>query len=305
MPPLSWNEINTRAASFAGEWRDKAPAAREEANAVEFELGFLNIFGDEGRKKAEREYKVPLGKTGTTLYGEMPAGEQKGYIDLLWKRVILIEMKTPGKDLKKAYRQAKEYADALPAKDFPQGILVCDFNTFCYYDFSDGPGLNPVPHEFTLAELPKYTKLFGRLAGYDNGIKYEPINPVNIEAAELMGRLYLRFKEIGYAGHQLQLYLVRLLFCLFADDTGIFEPPDIFIKYIVQRTNLDGSDLAPHLQKIFETLNKHKDDRLKTIDEQLNRFPYVDGGLFEETLETADFDRPMREILIECCTLDW
>jgi hypothetical protein len=120
-----------------------------------------------------------------------------------------------------------------------------------------------------------------------------------------MGRLHDRLKEIGYSGHQLELYLVRLLFCLFADDTGIFDPPNILNKYIIERTSIDGSDLALHLQKIFEVLNKPKDARLKNIDEQLNAFPYINGGLFEERLETADFDRPMRDTFLECFTLDW
>jgi hypothetical protein len=127
---------------------------------------------------------------------------------------------------------------------------------------------------------------------------------VNIEAAEKMGRLHDRLKAIGYSGHQLEVYLVRLLFCLFADDTGIFEH-DHFITYIIQRTNPDGKDLAFHLQGIFETLNKPKEKRLKTIDQQLNGFPYVDGALFEERLDTADFDAAMRDTLIDCCTLDW
>jgi type II restriction/modification system DNA methylase subunit YeeA len=98
---------------------------------------------------------------------------------------------------------------------------------------------------------------------------------------------------------------VRLMFCLFADDTGIFEPPNVFNRYIIERTSEDGSDLALHIQKIFEVLNKPKDKRLKTIDEQLNLFPYVNGQLFDEQLESADFNRPMRDTLIECCTLDW
>jgi len=127
---------------------------------------------------------------------------------------------------------------------------------------------------------------------------------VNIEAAEKMGCLHDTLKEIGYTGHRLELYLVRLLFCLFADDTGIFEH-DHFIKYILRRTNEDGSDLALHIQKIFEVLNTPKSNRLKTLDEELNLFPYINGGLFAETISTADFNQAMRENLIECCSLDW
>jgi hypothetical protein len=173
-----------------------------------------------------------------------------------------------------------------------------------YYDYSKDVSLDPELHAFTLAELKDHVTLFASLAGYAD-VKYKKIDPVNIEAAETMGRLHDRLKEIGYSGHPLELYLVRLLFCLFADDTGIFDPPDLFISYILNRTSEDGRDLALHIQKIFEVLNKPKEKRLKTIDEQLNQFPYINGQLFEETIETADFDRPMRDTLIECCSLDW
>jgi hypothetical protein len=302
--PLSWNEIRTRASSFVIEWKDKAPTAREEADAQVFEAGFLNIFGDEGRKKAVFEYKVALGETKTTLFGEEAGSEQKGYIDLLWKGKILIEMKSPGKDIIKAYEQAKGYANALSSKDFPKGILICDFINFHYYDFTHDLSIVPDEYRFTLSELPNYINLFGYLAGYSN-VSYKQLDPVNIEAAEKMGKLHDRLKEIGYSGHPLELYLVRLVFCLFADDTGIFEPADLFNKYINERTARDGSDLAPHIEKIFETLDEPKETRLKTIDEQLNLFPYVNGGLFVEHLKTADFDRKMRDALLECCDLDW
>jgi hypothetical protein len=119
-----------------------------------------------------------------------------------------------------------------------------------------------------------------------------------------MGKLHDQLKESGYTGHQLELYLVRLLFCLFAEDTEIFDP-QAFRNYIEQRTNSDGSDLALHLHKIFETLNRTKNKRSKTLDQQLNKFPYIDGKLFEENLETADFNSKMRETLLECCRLDW
>jgi hypothetical protein len=119
-----------------------------------------------------------------------------------------------------------------------------------------------------------------------------------------MGKLHDRLKEIGYSGHQLEVFLVRVLFCLFADDTGIFDH-DSFIKYIIQRTNPDGSDLGLHLEKIFETFNKEPDRRQKTLDQQLAAFPYINGGLFAERLDVADFDSKMRESIIECCSLDW
>jgi hypothetical protein len=297
--PLSWNEIKTRASAFILEWKDKASQAREEADAQTFENGFFNIFGVSRSKVAIFEKKVRMqdGADTPDLFGE--SGTTKGYIDLFWKGHIIIEMKSPGKDLSKAYEQAKAYANALPSADLPKGILICDFVNFHYYNLEEDAKV----YQFTLTELHEHIKLFGYLAGYTN-VEYKQFDPVNIEAAESMGRLHIRLKEIGYQGHQLEVYLVRLLFCLFADDTGIFEH-DHFVRYIVQRTNPDGSDLAMHLEKIFEVLNKPEDKRLKTLDEQLNKFPYINGHLFEEHLETADFDSAMSEALLNCCTLDW
>jgi hypothetical protein len=307
--PLSWNEIKARAAAFVNEWKEKASAAREEADAQTFENDFFYIFGVSRQRVAVFEKKVkiqpgrrPDGTAGQAdLFGEHGAAGQSGYIDLFWKGHILIEMKTPGKDLIRAYKQAREYANALKEADFPRGILVCDFVNFHYYDLTEDAKL----YRFTLPELVQHIELFGDLAGYKDIDPYKKWDPVNIEAAEKMGRLHDRLKETGYTGRQLELYLVRLLFCLFADDTGIFEPPDILNRYILERTGEDGSDLAMHLQNIFEVLNKPKERRLTTIDEQLNRFPYVNGGLFEERLDTAAFDRPMRDTLLECCGLDW
>ena len=288
--PLSWNEIKTRAAAFVLEWKDKGATVKEKAEAQTFETEFLKIFGVDRKKVALFEKEVRFENSS-----------ERGYIDLFWKSQIIIEMKTPGKDLDKAYEQAKTYALSLPQKEIPKGILTCDFLNFQYYDLEDDAKC----YSFQLDELPAHVNLFGHLAGYKDIDPFKQWDPVNIDAAIEMGKLHNRLKEIGYSGYQLELYLVRLMFCLFADDTGIFEPPNMFNRYILERTNEDGSDLALHIQKIFETLNKPKDKRLKTIDEQLNLFPYINGQLFEETIETADFDRPMRDTIIGCCTLDW
>ena len=297
--PLSWNEIKTRASAFVNSWTDKASNAREEADAQSFQIEFFNIFGVERRKVAVFENKVKLRKDQQGLFEDTEAAS--GYIDLLWKGHILIEMKSPGKDLDRAYEQAKKYALALDKKDFPKAILICDFVNFHYYNLLE----DAKQYHFQLPQLLDNIELFGDLAGYRDTDPLKHWDPVNIEAAVKMGELHERLREIGYSGHRLELYLVRLMFLMFADDTGIFEPPNLLNRYILERTAEDGSDLALHLQKIFEVLNKPKDKRLKTIDEQLNRFPYVNGHLFEEQLESADFDRPMRDTLLACCTLDW
>jgi hypothetical protein len=119
-----------------------------------------------------------------------------------------------------------------------------------------------------------------------------------------MGRLHDKLKDIGYEGHALELYLVRLVFLLFADDTNIFEK-GIFYDYLNLTTEEDGSDLAATLAQLFEVLNTPKVKRLRNINESLNAFPYVNGKLFEEHLPTAAFDSQIRKILMDCCLLDW
>jgi len=296
--PLSWNEIRLRAASFAEEWGEKAKKAREEADAQDFQTDFLNVFGVTRRQVAMFEHRVNI-TNEIDQYGEKTGG-RRGYIDLFWKGRIMVEMKTPNKDKTKAYAQAKEYAENLPPAELPIGILISDFLTFDYYDLEKGGE----PIIFSLVDLPQKVELFGYLAGYKD-IVFEAVNPVDIEAAEHMGELYDALRENGYTGHELEMYLVRLLFCLFSDDTGIFDEKKLFYKYIIDKTKEDGSDLAMHLGQIFDILNKPYDKRLKNIDETLGKFTYVDGGLFEERLEIAAFNSKMRKTLLKCCTLDW
>jgi hypothetical protein len=285
--PLSWNEIRTRASNFVNEWQEIAPKAREEADAQDFQTDFLNIFGVTRRQVATFEHRVDMqGK--------------RGYIDLFWKGRFMIEMKTPKKDRKEAYLQAKKYADNLQPKDLPQGILICDFLTLDYYDLEN----NAECLSFPLADLSKHVELFSYLAGYKD-IKFEAVDPVDIEAAERMGELHDALKEYGYEGHNLEMYLVRLLFCLFADHSGIFNEKYVFQKYIINHTNEDGTDLATHIDQIFTMLNTPEENRLTTHKERFKNFTYVNGSLFEERLAAADFDPKMRNTLLKCCTLDW
>jgi hypothetical protein len=214
--PLSWNEIRLRASTFAEEWKDKALKAREEADAQDFRTDFLNIFGVSRRQVANFEHRVQIGGQADSL-GETKGG-RRGYIDLFWKGRFMIEMKTPGKDMVKAYQQAKEYAVNLPPADLPEGILISDFNNFDYYNLEKD---NEVEH-FTLQELPQKVELFGYLAGYKD-VTFQAVSAVDIKAAEHMGELHDALKENGYEGHELEMYLVRLLFCLFADDSGIYD----------------------------------------------------------------------------------
>jgi len=280
---LNWNEIKDRALKFSKEWAD---ASNEDADAKPFLVDFFNVFGIGTRKFGTFEQRVKK------------LNDKDGYIDLLWKNHILVEMKSRGKDLDKAFQQAIEYTHGLKEMDLPKYILVCDFYNFRLYHTED-----QTSNEFTLPELYQNVALFGYLIGLERKV-YKEQDPANIKAAELMGKLHDRLEEIGYTGHPLEVYLVRVLFCLFAEDTTIFNKQQ-FQDYIEQRTNIDGSDLAAKLQELFQVLNTPYDKRFKNLDEQLAEFPYVNGKLFEEILPTASFDSKMRQALLNCCYIDW
>lgn len=280
---LSWNEIKDRAIKFSKEWAD---TSNEEADAKPFLVDFFNVFGIIQKKVASFEHRVKK------------LDEHDGYIDMLWKGTLLVEMKSKGKNLDKAYQQARDYLHGLKQHELPKYILICDFDIFKLYDL-ETDNLT----EFHLSELVNNVQHFGFIAGYQKR-EFKEQDPVNIKAAELMGKLHDKLKAVGYEGHPLEVYLVRLLFILFADDTTIFDK-DIFIDFIEQKTSEDGSDLAARIAELFYILNTPKEKRLKNIDEHLNRFPYVNGKLFEEQLPPASFDTEMRNILIECCYLDW
>jgi hypothetical protein len=281
--PLSWNEIKDRALHFS---RDYAADHSESAEAKTFWDGFFQIFGVSRKRVASFEARVKK------------QDGQDGYIDLLWKGILLIEHKSRGKNLDRAYAQALDYFPGIKDRDLPRYILVSDFARFRLYDLEAG-----TQAEFPLEELYQHVRLFGFIAGYQTTV-YREQDPVNIQAAERMGQLHDQFKAMGYEGHALEVYLVRLLFCLFAEDTSLFERRQ-FQDLIEQRTAEDGHDVAHWLANLFQTLNTPVEKRLKKLDEQSAAFPYVNGSLFVEPLLIAAFDRGMRQLLLDCCALDW
>ena len=280
---LSWNEIKNRAINFSKEWEKEQ---REHAESQSFWNDFFNIFGISRKRVAS--FEEPVKKLG----------EQRGRIDLFWKGTLLVEHKSRGKDLAKAYTQAMDYFPGLKEAELPKYILISDFETFKLYDLEEDKN-----YEFTLNELYKNVHLFGFIAGYTKH-KVVAEDPINIQAAQMMGKLHDKLKDVGYDGHPLELFLVRLLFLGFAEDTSIFEKR-AFLEFLENKTSEDGSDLGSKLTELFQVLNTPFEKRLKNLDESLATFPYVNGKLFEEFLPIPSFDSKMREILLECCYLDW
>jgi hypothetical protein len=281
--PLSWNEIKSRAIEFSKEWENESS---EDAEAKSFWDGFFNVFGLTRRRLANFEFEVKK------------RGGNSGFIDLFWPGMLIVEHKSRGRSLEKAYAQAMDYFPGLSEKDLPKYILVSDFENIKLYDLEE-----KTEQEFSLKDLHKKAHLFGFIAGYKKQ-EYKEEDEVNIKAAELMGKLYDTMLEAGYAGHELNVLLVRILFCLFADDARIFNQNQ-FRRYIETRTKEDGSDLGMHLGMIFQTLNTPKDKRQATLDEELKEFEYVNGGLFAENLIIPAFDSKMRARLAEACEFNW
>ncbi|HOZ87719.1 MAG TPA: class I SAM-dependent DNA methyltransferase, partial [Bacteroidia bacterium] len=174
---LNWNEIKDRALKFSKEWEG---TFNEDADAKSFLDAFFNVFGIDRRRVATFEHRVKK------------LDDADGYIDLLWKGVILIEMKSRGKNLEKAFEQSKLYIHGLKEHELPKYILVSDFEKFKIFDTEEGK-----TSEFLLKDLYKHVNLLGYLAGYIKR-EYKEQDPVNIKAAELMGKLHDRLEEIGY-----------------------------------------------------------------------------------------------------------
>lgn len=289
--PLSWNEIKSRALTFSRTWAD---AAHEDSQGKPFWIDFFEIFGITNKRVATFEHAV---KKLKGLDGE--SAKVDGFVDLFWPGMLLVEQKSRGKDLDLALTQALGYFPGIAERDLPQIVIVCDFARFRVHKLATGETT-----EFQLKDLHKHIKLFGFVAGYRAQV-IKPQDPVNIKAAERMGRLHDALKASNYTGHPLEVLLVRILFCLFADDTGIFQPAQAFRTFIEERTAADGSDVGSQLAKLFQTLNTDEAKRSNALDEQVAAFPYVNGKLFEEALPIADFDATMRDALLDACALDW
>ena len=285
MKRLSSNEIRARAADFSRDWAD---AQYEKGESQGFYIAFFGIFGIKPRS-VTRFFEARVEKLD----------ERYGWIDLFWPGKLIVEQKSAGGNLQDASGQAYEYFDSLREHEKPRYVLVSDFQTFELRDLDEDEEV-----KFTLAELPDNIQHFGFILGREKRTFREQ-DPVNIKASEAVGKLHERLARDGYAGHDLERLLVRIVFCLFAEDTGIFEPRDIFLEWIEYCTQEDGSDLGKSLLQLFEVLNTPEEGRLTNLEEEYARFPYVNGALFEEQLRFPGFDRKMRDALLETCEFDW
>jgi hypothetical protein len=299
---LSPDEIKSRARAFAKHW---AGHQREEADAKSFVDEFFTVFGRDRRD---------AGEPATFEHHVEKSDGNDGRIDLFWPGKLVIEMKTTGRDLGKAYKQAMDYVEVLEADDRPRWVLVSDFAHFALYDLGEeiheypkgmAATARPTPTlvaAFTLDDFPDKLHLFSFIRNVEPELFVsEP--DVNMKAVRLLGRLHDELKANGYSGHQLERFLVRVLFCLFAEDTGIFEW-NSFTRFVA-KSKKDGSNLGQRLGMLFQVLDQDANERGANIEKEFAAFRYINGGLFDEPLKFAYMTAGQRSALLACCHFDW
>lgn len=275
-----WDTILARLGQFAKEHREDSD---EKQQAATFLDGLAACFG------LKVEHEVPL---------KDPESASTKFIDGLFPGKLLIEMKSRGKNLTDAYLQAQAYCKLL-GEAAPRYLLCCDFDSWHFHDRHSGK-----TKKFLLRELPKRAHLFRFLLDDALDPDWGEQQDVTTRAAEKMARLCDALEATGYAPEDLPLLLTRLLFCVFAEDTGIF-PPQAFSGYI-NRTLLDKlGEALTHLFTLLDADDPRRDRFPWLNARDRERFRYINGGLFHATIQPPDFTPAARDCLLELGNHDW
>ncbi len=287
--------LHDRADKFSKEFEN---AKYEMGEAQNFMRGLCEVYG--------------INSTRTLLFEERVAkdvevdGVKGGInrIDGLFPSLLLVEMKSKGKNLEKAYVQAKGYIEKLEKRPevAPRYILVSDFQNLVLYDDQSSDKETPIAR-FKLADFRQNVEALGFLGGYERQ-EISRQEAANIAAAKKLGVLHKSIQANDYRGEDLERLLVRILFCLFGDDTNLFGQPDVFLK-LIDKTSSDGEDLSCVLDRFFNVLNTPKDLRSKSYNADYQALPYVNGELFKGRLADHCFGSEARTALLECCKIDW
>lgn len=282
----SKNTIRQRAAAFSKSW---AGVTSERAESQTFWNEFFAVFGVERRRFAAFENIAKRSSSG-----------KPGRMDVLWPGELGVEHKSGGKSLGDAMDQLVDYLPSLPKAEHPWLLVVSDFARFNWRNLETGDA-----GEFALEELGDHLDLFWWMAGHDKAHEQHiPEEEVNLKATALLAVLYDELTAAGYDEHALRQWLTRIVFCLFADDTAVWDPA-AFLIYLTQNTRIDGSDLGRSLGELFEVLNTPDAKRQSTLDEDLKQFTYINGDLFADPLPTPACTEAVRTALLGACRFDW
>ena len=285
-------QLQTAAQNFAAYYKDQTDERREKDT---FWNEFFAIFGIDRKNVAHFEYPV-----------KDPADNTQ-FVDIFWEGIFLAEHKSANKNLTKAKEQAERYLQEIgrtKPSALPEYYAVSDFAHFHLYRRVPEEGTEN-QWQFPLEALPEYITrgVFDFMFGIEAKVR-QIQEEANIQAAAAIGRLHDALKEEGiYEEHELRLFITRLLFLFFADDSAVFQRNYLFQDFLESCKEADT--LGDKLNQLFEFLNTPDQKRSKTQSEKFKGFEYVNGGLFKERLRTFDFTAKQHRALIDCGNFDW
>ena len=297
-------EVKTRSAikDFVEYWQDKGYEKGESQKFwIQLLRDVLNV--EHPEQFISFEDKVLLDHT-SFIDGYIPSTK------------VLIEQKSSDKDLYKPikqsdgsllnpFQQAKRYISELPVSQHPRWVVTCNFQKFCVYDMERPNG---EPQEILLKDLEKeYYRLSFLTETGSEHLRKEM--EVSIKAGEIVGLLYEALlnqyidKTSPDTLKSLNILCVRLVFCLYAEDAGIFGKHDMFLDYMAK---FETNRMRKALIELFDILNTKEEDRDPYLEEDLKSFPYVNGGLFaKENIEIPQFTDEIRNLLLEKASADF
>lgn len=282
---VSKQEMRRRATLFSSNFKD---STSEQADRQTFWNEFFEIFGISRRQVAAFELLAHRASTG-----------RLGWIDLLYPGSMGVEHKSAGEDLGAAMGQLLDYLPSLAQAEHPWLLVACDFRQFMWRNLDNG-----THGEFPLEDLESHLDLFWWIAGYGSKTEFENIEDANLKATKLMADIHDDLIANGYAPHALREWLTRILFCLFADDAGVWDRA-AFHAYIAVQTKVDGSDLGPAIAYLFQIMDTPDGERPRHLDEDVAQFTYINGDLFAETLPIPTCGPGTRSALLKACLFDW
>lgn len=293
-------QISLAAAEFAERWKGRG---YERGESQPFWIDLLsNVFG------------IETPSDGFITFEDHRMVDASNFIDgRIRSTRVLIEQKSFGKDLRAGIRQsdgsllnpfqqARRYVVSLPVSEHPRWIVTCNFSEFLVYDMEQPNG---EPEQILLENLSKeYYRLMFLVDAKNEHLSKEM--QVSMQAGEIVGRIYeALLKQYDdnspEALRWLNILCVRIVFCLYAEDAGVFGH-DQFHDFLV---TYEAKDLRRALRDLFEVLNTPTDKRSKYLQEELKAFPYTNGGLFVEEIEIPQFTEELKQTLLENASLDF
>lgn len=300
MTSYSWNEVRDNAIAFSRRWCE---ATREAADKQTFWNEFFAVFGRKRQQVASFEESVKNVR-GT-----------HEFMDLFWPGMLLVEHKSVGKPIEQAEAQAFGYLGALASSrpnDMPRYLVISDFQNIVLYDFDSGDKPGDLPRRegmpsaclrFELKDFHKHIRHFAFIKG-EELIHLGPGDDANHKAFDLMCDLHDALAEQEFKREDLERFLTRILFCLFADGTEVFDPLT-FATFIETQTRPEGNDVGARLNELFDVLNTPMEKWGPQCRELFKGFRYINGDLFEERLRFPQCTSAMRDALMTACRFRW